>query len=423
MSLTGALRYCTIFPMYSSLYKDTHRTPRMSKQNLLASIGKGASYLVGLQLFTRLLTFALNQALLRFLSPSVLGLASIQLELLSSTVLFLSREAIRCALLRTNLLTIVPSTTIGQDIPLETRSTPSPPPYATVARSKRASKSQRTMKSSQVEDPSQEVTPLRRSSRRSRSSSLSTSISTSQLDPSLPPAMDPRSPRTAHIERIDRLASSEETHQLLSNYRKVVNVAHLPILFGGIFACVGFWFYTQYSWLRRPWLHSAVLVTCLASLVELAAEPLYILAQNFLFYEARVAAEAMGILVRCIVCFALTVVWSKEGTDTQTQEAVGVSAFAFAQLAYSLVLLLGYYRFFARVIWRNQIRHQRKQGEFWRKLWRLEHPPPENAILSMVDDKRIVFLQSWYDILPWRLPGQRYLNILDAYMFLTVACS
>jgi hypothetical protein len=67
---------------------------------LLASLTKGASYLVFMQLFSRLLTFTLNQLLLRFTAPEVLGLASIQLDLLSSVVLFLSREAFRCVLMR-----------------------------------------------------------------------------------------------------------------------------------------------------------------------------------------------------------------------------------------------------------------------------------------------------------------------------------
>ena len=59
-----------------------------------------ASSLVALQLFSRLFTFALNQALLRLVSPSAYGTAAIQFELLLSTILFLSREGVRNALLR-----------------------------------------------------------------------------------------------------------------------------------------------------------------------------------------------------------------------------------------------------------------------------------------------------------------------------------
>ncbi|KAK7033588.1 Oligosaccharide translocation protein rft1 [Paramarasmius palmivorus] len=57
--------------------------------------------LIGLQLTSRILTFALNQALFRLASPKIYGVAAIQLEsLMLGTILFLSREGVRGALLR-----------------------------------------------------------------------------------------------------------------------------------------------------------------------------------------------------------------------------------------------------------------------------------------------------------------------------------
>ncbi|KAG1754150.1 Rft protein-domain-containing protein [Suillus lakei] len=56
--------------------------------------------LMGLQLGSRLLTFVLNQALLRLASPQAYGTVAIQFELILSTILFLSREGVRNALLR-----------------------------------------------------------------------------------------------------------------------------------------------------------------------------------------------------------------------------------------------------------------------------------------------------------------------------------
>jgi oligosaccharide translocation protein RFT1 len=53
-----------------------------------------------LQLMSRLLTFALNQALVRLAPPSVFGTAAIQFDLVAATILFLSREGVRTALLR-----------------------------------------------------------------------------------------------------------------------------------------------------------------------------------------------------------------------------------------------------------------------------------------------------------------------------------
>jgi hypothetical protein len=68
--------------------------------NVFSASARGASYLILLQLFTRLLTFTFNQLILRHTNPSVFGFATIQLELLSSTILFLSREGFRIALQR-----------------------------------------------------------------------------------------------------------------------------------------------------------------------------------------------------------------------------------------------------------------------------------------------------------------------------------
>nr|ODN99646.1 oligosaccharidyl-lipid flippase [Cryptococcus depauperatus CBS 7855] len=68
----------------------------MSYSNPLST----ARSLVLLQLLSRILTFALNQTLLRLASPAVFGTAAIQFDLVCSTILFLSREGIRNALLR-----------------------------------------------------------------------------------------------------------------------------------------------------------------------------------------------------------------------------------------------------------------------------------------------------------------------------------
>jgi oligosaccharide translocation protein RFT1 len=71
-----------------------------SSNTIVSASATGASYLILLQVFTRLLTFTFNQLILRHTTPSIFGYATIQLELLSSTILFLSREGFRIALQR-----------------------------------------------------------------------------------------------------------------------------------------------------------------------------------------------------------------------------------------------------------------------------------------------------------------------------------
>jgi len=70
---------------------------------LYQSIRWGAILNVG----QKLISFTLNQLLLRWTTPEVIGLASVQLELVLSSLLFLSREGIRLALLRESLKTRV----------------------------------------------------------------------------------------------------------------------------------------------------------------------------------------------------------------------------------------------------------------------------------------------------------------------------
>lgn len=62
----------------------------------LTASAAGASYLILLQISTRALTFALNQLLLRRLSPTILGL-SVQLEIFKIGIQYFSRESLRVA--------------------------------------------------------------------------------------------------------------------------------------------------------------------------------------------------------------------------------------------------------------------------------------------------------------------------------------
>lgn len=74
----------------------------------VSASAKGASYLVLIQVSSRAFTFLVNQILLSYLSPALLG-ASMQLELYSITVLYFARESLRITLQRqtTNLQAIV----------------------------------------------------------------------------------------------------------------------------------------------------------------------------------------------------------------------------------------------------------------------------------------------------------------------------
>lgn len=67
--------------------------------SILSASAKGATFLILLQVASRALTFVVNQVLLRFLSPELLGVSA-QLELFSISVLYFARESLRVALQR-----------------------------------------------------------------------------------------------------------------------------------------------------------------------------------------------------------------------------------------------------------------------------------------------------------------------------------
>lgn len=72
---------------------------KSQEEAVLAASARGATYLVLLQISSRAFTFIVNQILLRYLSPALLGISS-QLELFIISVLYFSRESLRVALQR-----------------------------------------------------------------------------------------------------------------------------------------------------------------------------------------------------------------------------------------------------------------------------------------------------------------------------------
>ncbi|CAF9933168.1 MAG: Oligosaccharide translocation protein rft1 [Heterodermia speciosa] len=73
-----------------------------SPSSLLAKSANGATLLVLLRIGSRLATFALNQVLLRFLAPEVLGIST-QLDLFATSILSFACESLRVALQRQRL--------------------------------------------------------------------------------------------------------------------------------------------------------------------------------------------------------------------------------------------------------------------------------------------------------------------------------
>ncbi|KAF9294638.1 Oligosaccharide translocation protein rft1 [Linnemannia elongata] len=237
--------------------------------SILSSSVQGASYLVLLQFVSRMLTFTLNQVLLRFTSAETLGIASVQLELLLNTILFLSREGVRCAAIR-----VSDDSTEGEE-----------------------------------------------------GTTSSDNKGTEKM----------------------RLTPDSEAYRL----QKLVNMVYAPIPVGALMTCLAVGYYllqvTDASEGLFPGYRLSIYLYGISALVELLAEPMFMVAQYKLWFKTRVSVEGTAVIVRCVLTCALTVYGSRtavtgsssEGSNTNTN-TMGVLAFAIAQFVYGLLTLGGF---------------------------------------------------------------------------------
>ncbi|CAG8528431.1 10117_t:CDS:2 [Funneliformis mosseae] len=252
---------------------------------ILSSSVAGASSLVMLQLISRLATFVLHQIVLRYTDPATFGIASVQLELLLATILFLSREGFRCALLR-------------------------------------------------------------------------------------------GSGDVSEVDHDENLQGKSKDSIIFGNspagsIQKITNLSYVPIPIGIIttfLACVFYIFYATEESLATPYYVTSVVLYGLAAFGELIIEPLYIATMNNLIFTLRVRCEMVGVVVRCVITLTMTLMGIPKNNE-KGKNAYGILAFAVAQFAFMLVLLIGYVGYFISN-WDIQLLKPRKlkderQGVFW----------------------------------------------------------
>ncbi|ORZ26290.1 Rft protein-domain-containing protein [Lobosporangium transversale] len=272
--------------------------------SILSSSVQGASYLVLLQFVSRMLTFTLNQVLLRFTSAETLGIASVQLELLLNTILFLSREGVRCAAIRV-------SDDNGED----------------------------------------------------------------NNDPIKKNGDNSQSRQKNYTQHQDRQISSSPPLPGSEEYRlqKLINMVYAPIPIGAFMTLAAVGYYLSHvdnaSEMRFPGYRLSIVLYGLAALIELLAEPMFMVAQYKLWFKTRVSVEGLAVIVRCVLTCALTVygarqsvVMSNEKTNGSGSNAntMGVLAFAIAQFVYGLLTLGGFLlAFWSKSTEKNQAEKRR----------------------------------------------------------------
>ncbi|UNI15588.1 Oligosaccharide translocation protein rft1 [Purpureocillium takamizusanense] len=267
-----------------------------------ASMVRGASLLILLQLLSRLATFVANQLLLRFLTAPLLGVAT-QLEVYYLSVLFFARESLRVAIQR--------QATTSSSTPKTSAS-----PSAIAVASASASAATTTAANNDNDHDSKQSSEQRHDNAVAAAAPLP----------------------DADAERRDAQA--------------VVNLGYLAILLGVVAATVLGWTYLAYAapaaaTLEKqqqtpppppppPFLARSLRLYGLAAVVELLSEPCFVLMQTRLRFGTRAAAESAATLVRCVVVFGSALGAARRGVD------LGVLPFALGQLAYGVALLLVY---------------------------------------------------------------------------------
>ncbi|KAG0338788.1 Oligosaccharide translocation protein rft1 [Podila humilis] len=246
--------------------------------NILSSSVQGASYLVLLQFVSRMLTFSLNQILLRFTSAETLGIASVQLELLLNTILFLSREGVRCAAIR-----------VSDDI-----------------------------------SDNEGSSSNNNSDNNNNATTTTTTNNTNKTN-----------------------TKSSESYRL----QKLVNMVYAPIPVGAFMTCLAVGYYLSQldpnSEDRFPGYRLSIYLYGVSALIELLAEPMFMVAQYKLWFKSRVSVEGTAVIVRCVLTCALTIYGAqssgnKNNSGNNNNNTMGVLAFAIAQFVYGLLTLGGF---------------------------------------------------------------------------------
>ncbi|KAK3221088.1 hypothetical protein Dsin_015058 [Dipteronia sinensis] len=122
------------------------------------------------------------------------------------------------------------------------------------------------------------------------------------------------------------------------NAEKLLKVAWLTfplgiIITAGAYFLIYWWQGLNHS---NPYVR-AILINGFACILELLAEPLYIISQNLLLLKLRLMVETVATLSRCVTMYILIV--------KQTDMEKGI-AFALSQVAYGASLFLGYWGYF-----------------------------------------------------------------------------
>ncbi|KAG9459644.1 hypothetical protein H6P81_004152 [Aristolochia fimbriata] len=122
------------------------------------------------------------------------------------------------------------------------------------------------------------------------------------------------------------------------NAARLLRIAWMTFPIGLLFtfaACVLVFWYQDLK-LSDPY-SQGILIHGFACILELLAEPVYILSQNMLLLKLRMLVETMATVLRCLTVYILII--------SQSKMEKGI-VFSLSQVAYGAVLVIGYWGYF-----------------------------------------------------------------------------
>ncbi|XP_074643284.1 man(5)GlcNAc(2)-PP-dolichol translocation protein RFT1-like isoform X2 [Tubulanus polymorphus] len=122
-----------------------------------------------------------------------------------------------------------------------------------------------------------------------------------------------------------------------------------------------------------PHYQTAVICFALSCIIEMAAEPLWVIGQSFLFVRLKVVIEGSAIATKCILTVLLVFYWPQ----------LGLYNFSIAQLAYTFVYLVLYYAYFLYYVSATAPSERARDFPFNNLLEMLPHKKENQAWFGM----------------------------------------
>lgn len=147
-------------------------------------------------------------------------------------------------------------------------------------------------------------------------------------------------PNAKYNEHLSAQDNYIESRTTAGKSQTIVNLSYISIAFGLVFTLLFGWFYVhkvgKMDVLETPYFHQSLKLYGGATILELLAEPCFVVVQQKSAFRIRAAAESIATVLRCLVTCAIAV-WA-----SHHQKELGVMPFAIGQGVYAISISLVY---------------------------------------------------------------------------------